>query len=265
MLLALLAALLAFFYRGYRSRKHALHLEQVVEERTLQLKQVNEGLDWLANHDNLTRLSNRHHVQNIIQDFAEQTHLEPMGVVILDLDHFKKINDQFGHALGDQALSDFSLMLTEQVSSHHTPARWGGEEFVVLCPKTSLEDLLQLVQQVLQQCQQLNLTTDDQQTVAIRCSVGFIHCDDLPAAAEVPNFVEKAIQLADQALYEAKQQGRNQAHGYVICEAHQQRSINRYLTDTQQALAAGHLREVSFTASDELPADNSQTESTQQP
>ena len=188
-----------------------------------------------------------------------------MGVIILDLDHFKKINDQFGHALGDQALKDFSSMLMDQVSPHHTTARWGGEEFVVICPKTHAQQLMQLIQRILQQSQGLNLTTEDQQSVAIRCSVGFIHCDDLPAAEDVPNFVEKSIQLADQALYEAKQKGRNQAHGYLICEAHQQRSINRYLTDTQQALARGHLKEMSFTAADELPTGMTVSESHHQP
>ncbi len=247
LLMSLFAALLALFYRGYRSRKHAMYLEQLVQERTQQLETVNEGLDWLANHDNLTRLSNRHHMQQIIKDFALAKHTASMGVIIIDLDHFKKINDQFGHALGDQALVEFSAMLIGLVDKHHTTARWGGEEFVVLCPQTSLPALKDLVLHLLNACQKLNLKTEENHQVAIRCSVGFIHCSDLPAATETPDFIEKSIQLADQALYEAKQNGRNQAHGYLIKQPHQQRSINRYLLDTQRALADGHLEHISWT------------------
>jgi diguanylate cyclase (GGDEF)-like protein len=259
MLMTLLAVLLAFFYRGYRSRKRAHFLEQIVQERTRQLEEVNQGLDWLANHDNLTGLSNRHHMQQIIQDFAGNKNAEPMGVIIIDLDHFKKINDQFGHALGDQALIKFSRLLKDLVDKRHTTARWGGEEFVVLCPATSLQDTQQLVIQILKHCQQLNLLTEEQHKVAIRCSLGFIHCADLPPPDEVPNFIEKSIQLADQALYEAKQQGRNQAQGYLMTQPHQQRSINRYLLDTQQALANGQLQQLALSADGPMDAKQAST------
>ena len=212
--LVIAAILSAFFYRNYRSKQHALHLENTVLERTKQLNKLNKGLEWLANHDNLTRLANRNHVHNKIEQLQKTSHLGQLGILIIDLDYFKKINDKYGHSAGDVALKVFAQMLQKIIRKDQIASRWGGEEFLIICPQIDAKRLEQIAQEIIQDCRKLDIVISRNQSIALNCSIGFALTPLTQNQNEKLPW-EKTLQLADLALYDAKQSGRNRAIGYV--------------------------------------------------
>lgn len=235
-LLVLACLVAAWIYRTWRIRQHALHLEKTVKDRTQQLEDVNSGLDWLANHDSLTRLANRHHVQNVLKSFQSIKKITPMGVVVIDLDYFKSINDQFGHGVGDVTLQLFSAMLKKSVHPKHTVARWGGEEFLIICSKIQLDALKVLTENILEQCRVLHIPAGLNQTAPLNCSIGFVHLTQLDAQSDITKQLEQCIQLADKALYSAKHQGRDQICGYTVNYPLGELKLNDYISDPAEAI-----------------------------
>lgn len=126
-----------------------------------------------------------------------------MSVLLCDLDHFKLINDRFGHDAGDRVLTDFATLLRTSVRSHDTVIRWGGEEFLVILPGCDHLGAAGLADRLLAACPGAcrgELPPDVSQTTSIGIAV-------YPAAARTP---EALIGAADDALYRAKREGRNQ-------------------------------------------------------
>ncbi len=204
----------AFFYRNHRSKLHALNLENTVLERTKQLHEVNKGLEWLANHDSLTHLANRNHVHNKLDELHETGHTRQLGILIIDLDYFKAINDKHGHSAGDVVLKVFAQMLQKVTRKEQLASRWGGEEFLVICPQIDAQRLEHVAQEIIHYCQQLKIIISRDETISLNCSIGFA----LTPLDHDPNENlpwEKTIQLADMALYDAKHSGRNCAIGYI--------------------------------------------------
>jgi diguanylate cyclase (GGDEF)-like protein len=209
--LVLISVLGVFFYRIHRSKQHAIKLENTVKQRTEELEKVNKGLEWLANHDSLTRLANRHQVQLTLTQLQKNQPQLKLGLIIIDLDYFKSINDNYGHAAGDIVLQEFSKMLKDLIDKDQMASRWGGEEFLIVCPNTDSEKLERLVLQILDACMNLEFAIDTEDAVQLRCSIGFTN---MPTGlTEMP--WERVIQLADMALYSAKHNGRNRGVGYI--------------------------------------------------
>lgn len=234
MILALFIA--AWIYRSWRSRIHAHQLEELVQERTQQLEEVNRGLDWMANHDSLTRLANRHHVQHVLKKFNNVKSLTPFGVIVIDIDHFKTINDRFGHSVGDATLQLFSAMLKKLINPKHTVARWGGEEFLIISPKTQLEKLTNTVEGIIEQSRRLIIPTGLKQTTQLRCSIGFVHLNQLNSQSDITNQMEQCIQLADKALYTAKSNGRDQFCGYIVNYPLGELTLKDYIGDPAESI-----------------------------
>jgi len=209
MVLALLIG--AFYLRNKRSALHAIKLENMVAKRTQQLEELNHGLEWYANHDSLTRLANRNQVhQKLSQLKPSQSELQ-LGIIVIDLDYFKSINDNYGHSMGDKALEVFANMLNQMVRDDQIAARWGGEEFLVVCPKISETRLKEFAKQILNHCRDIKIPLECGSSIKMRCSLGFT----LTIQSQQQLNWEKAIQLADLALYNAKHSGRDCGVGYV--------------------------------------------------
>ena len=228
-------------YRNRLSQQRAVQLETTVHERTRQLEKLNEGLDWLANHDNLTHLANRNQVHQRLAAWQADDPTVQLGIVVIDLDHFKAVNDQFGHAAGDQALEVFASMLHGHVRTDQIAARWGGEEFLVVCPRIESGRLQSLANQLLVHCRNLDIQLHQGKSLQLRCSLGFAMTP--PNGADLP--WEKILQLADLALLEAKQSGRDRAIGYFW----KQRmtppwDLDRILAERDQAVRSGLLQRV---------------------
>lgn len=161
----------------------------------------------LSMTDSLTGLSNRRHfLQGVQRELhLAQRHQQPMALLILDVDHFKRVNDLYGHSMGDQVLIEISQCCTQALRTTDLLARWGGEEFVVLLPNTHREHAHQLAERVREAVANLAQLRARSEAVRVTISVGV-------ACAEPGQTVtlDVLVQTADRALYEAKRGGRNQ-------------------------------------------------------
>jgi diguanylate cyclase (GGDEF)-like protein len=189
------------------------------------LRQSEELYRQLSITDPLTGIFNRRH-------FYHQARLElaracryghPLAVIMLDLDHFKRINDIYGHAVGDQVLQAVTQAVRQVLRVVDLFARYGGEEFIILLPETDLQAASLTAERLRRQIagQPLHL---DQQLIKVTISLGACAFD--PSVAILPPTPESLdflINLADQALYEAKNSGRNRTvmadAGLKLCSA----------------------------------------------
>ncbi|GGY44440.1 hypothetical protein GCM10011297_16750 [Bacterioplanes sanyensis] len=165
-------------------------------------KQLEQRLLALASHDDLTGLLNR---RAGYDQFEQQLQLAgryhtPLSVALLDIDHFKRINDQYGHQQGDQVLQRVAELLTSRLRRTDILMRWGGEEFLLLMPHTHLMDGHHLCQQL---CQQLADEHWSHSAEAVTLSIGLTSVQ--PGGGNIAELVHHA----DQALYRAKAAGRN--------------------------------------------------------
>ena len=173
-------------------------LEQKVQERT-------EALERLTQTDALTGLLNRRGMtqQLSLEHQRLQREGEPFGLIWLDLDHFKGINDRYGHASGDQALMTTANIITEVLRPYDHAARWGGDEFLILIRTDDQQLLDQLGERLCQAvAAQQEVLDQQQQPIALTLSAGSY-------LARNHDSLESILAAADQALYQAKRHGRN--------------------------------------------------------
>ena len=169
------------------------------------LKRTNELLLELSNTDHLTGLFNRRYLMEALEK-EFQRNLRKGGnlsLILLDIDHFKKVNDTYGHLQGDVVLNKVALQLQKELRSYDIAARYGGEEFVALLPDATLKEALFVAERVRQTVQQTKFN-GVLASLAITVSMG-IATLPTPEGTTVDNF----IKMADDALYRAKANGRN--------------------------------------------------------
>ena len=168
-------------------------------------KMMEAQLERLARTDVLTSLGNR-------RDFYEQAgreiahakrHGDALSLLLMDIDHFKKINDTFGHAAGDEVLRKLSRSLGSALRETDLPARLGGEEFAVLMPRTPTEAAMAVAERLRHTLEQVTVPLDDGQVIRFTVSIGVSRWQDTDAS------VDATLHRADEALYRAKHGGRN--------------------------------------------------------
>jgi len=156
--------------------------------------------DSLASTDFLTGVMNRRSFIKIAKSEIKRSerHATPLSLIFCDIDHFKVINDKYGHAIGDQVLKEFCQLLQENLRSHDYIGRWGGEEFIILAPETELSLAEQLSEKLRKRIMDFSIQSVNQ----ITTSFGI--------AEKQPNeSFDKLCERADKALYKAKENGRN--------------------------------------------------------
>jgi two-component system chemotaxis response regulator CheB len=174
------------------------------------LDRANKELTLLSVTDGLTRAYNHRHFQERVRiEFsrAERYHTL-LSCVLLDLDHFKKVNDTYGHPVGDMVLIRIVEILTESVRDEDLVARYGGEEFVLLLPETGGGRALTLAQRIRERVEQEEILLEDGSKLKFTVSLGVSHYE--PGGEKVRSS-DQLIGLADKALYKAKENGRNRA------------------------------------------------------
>lgn len=178
-----------------------------------ELQQALEQVQQLATRDALTGLYNRRHMQEKLVYAAQRYHRygERFTVALIDLDHFKRINDEHGHKVGDQALMAFGLAATMVLRDTDTLARWGGEEFLFLMPNTSPQKALIALERVRDALISISVS-DAVPHLRLRFSAGV-------ALYQGRERTEGTLERADQALYRAKSEGRNRSVVAPGCEA----------------------------------------------
>lgn len=198
LLLILLIATLIHLRTLYLKRQ-ARQLQQQIDEHTRDLRAANQRLDQLAGTDSLTGAYNR---RRFVELVSEQMNSDrPFCIAIFDLDHFKKINDTYGHLAGDRVIRTAVKLITQYSRQRDLVGRYGGEEFVLCLPESSAQDALETAERV-RQAFVANLVTYKGQSIAVTISAGV-------ACRRTGESIEQLLSRADHALYEAKNKGRN--------------------------------------------------------
>lgn len=186
------------------------YIEEILEKEQ-QVSETNKKLEHLAMHDGLTGIYNRRYFDAKL----EQEHIrylrykEPYCLAMLDLDLFKKVNDTYGHDIGDKVLIDFTDRVTKQLRETDLFARLGGEEFGLLMPLTSEINALILMERIRNHIQSIPCVVNNFR-IDYSVSIGLVEVKEINDMHDVL----KQLTLADKALYEAKRTGRNRVHVY---------------------------------------------------
>ena len=171
-----------------------------------ELMETNKRLELLSITDGLTKLYNHRYLQDeLARAFEEsQRYQRPLSLAIIDIDFFKKVNDSYGHAVGDEVLKGVAKIFQESIRATDLAARYGGEEFAVMMPETELDDAITFAEKIRMLIE----------VAAMRTSVGPLHITVSVGVAAVPrtkiHTAKELIVAADKALYRAKRNGRNQ-------------------------------------------------------
>lgn len=186
-----------------------------------QLRLANQRLEQLAQTDDLTGCANRRHFfQRGNLEFKEAIRYNwPLSVVAIDIDHFKSVNDQYGHASGDRVLESFAALLRRGLRDPDLAARIGGEEFLILLPGTDKTGALLLAERLREETESSPVITEMGQ-IGVRASFGVA---DL-ASTGATDF-SGLISCADTALYQAKQDGRNRVVE-AVAESHMKSALH---------------------------------------
>ena len=194
-------------------------LEDKINERTLALENTNESfndqigirrvvekqLEYLADYDELIKLPKR---TLFIEDIKKSLHQAKrndslLGVLFIDLDRFKNINDSYGHAIGDEVIKIICKIIKGSLSDKAIFARLGGEEFSILCHSTSKETVIQMMEDIRKKIKTIEVIADNKESVKFTISEGVSKAKD-----DTKN-IDELLKEADKALYEAKDSGRN--------------------------------------------------------
>lgn len=173
-----------------------LTISTVFWEQRNNLKAATEA----ATHDPLTRLGNRRSFQSTLDsELSRQWRYRmPLSLMMFDIDHFKVVNDQYGHKMGDQVLEKLARLASDQLRAHDAIARWGGEEFVILLPETDQEGARIRAERLRAEVENFSFIEGHPVTISIGVA------EARPGTAPID-----LVETADQALYVAKNTGRN--------------------------------------------------------
>ena len=200
------------FLQLLKEYKHLLYsfnrVTRVSDGYQKSLMETNEYLNRAARKDALTGISNRRNMLDLLSEEVKRANRydHPVSTILIDIDHFKKVNDTYGHGVGDKVLVEVARTLGGGLRDTDTVARWGGEEFLISLPHTGIEDAVKVADK-LRLAVSGDSVVEGEERIHITISAGV-------AEYEVGTTVENLISLADRALYEAKEQGRNR-----VCRA----------------------------------------------
>lgn len=172
----------------------------VLKDKMENIQSYSDRLEYLANRDSLTGLWNRRKMDQILLSETERSsrYGSSLSVVMVDIDHFKNVNDNFGHEVGDTVLSSIAALMKNCTRAGDSVGRWGGEEFLVVLPETDVKGALEYAERMRSAVED-NVFHDD---IRITSSFGVTQ---YRSGEPVNEFVARA----DEALYDAKEKGRN--------------------------------------------------------
>lgn len=167
---------------------------------TRELEEAKEELTVLSTTDYLTKLNNRKNIDSILKmnENLYKRYKDDFSVILLDIDDFKKVNDTYGHLVGDNVLIEFANILTKFTRQTDIVGRWGGEEFIIICPKTNIDDVLILAENL-----KHKISSHNFQTVGVKtASIGITSFKENDTITEF-------LARVDDAMYLAKSNGKN--------------------------------------------------------
>lgn len=199
------------------TKENESHLAERLDKQLRQLNKVarisdhyqkmmhdlNIALREASTHDPLTGLGNRRLLVERLKEESDRSrrYSRPLSIAMLDIDHFKQVNDEHGHELGDQVLVEVSRIMEEQVRDQDLCGRWGGEEFLIILPETHVDAACRVLERVRDNIAALQVQIGEQ-SIGITVSIGVAEHEDEEAYSDT-------INQADWALLTAKRSGRN--------------------------------------------------------
>jgi diguanylate cyclase (GGDEF)-like protein len=178
---------------------------RLIDQQTEKLILSEANIRQASTRDHLTNLYNRQYLDETLEREIKRVgrkHL-PLGVIMLDIDHFKRINDTFGHAAGDTVLQEFGKLFSGQARLSDIACRYGGEEFVLILPEASLDVTLAWAERLQEKVRHLKLEHKNQSLGSLTISLGVAVFPDHGVTSEA------VLKSADTALYRAKNEGRD--------------------------------------------------------
>lgn len=198
LLLTVTFIIIIFFliYRQFLMKKTNKKFQELYEE----IRRKNQQLNIISELDSLTGLKNRRAIDRLIKNELDRSsrYGTPISILLIDVDHFKRVNDTYGHNIGDVVLSEISQLLKENVRSTDSVSRWGGEEFLILAANINLQETLKFGEKIRRKIEEFNFTEIEGLTVSIGIS------QHRPGET-----FNKLYERVDEALYSAKDKGRN--------------------------------------------------------
>jgi polar amino acid transport system substrate-binding protein len=194
------AALIIYLYRLQTFTQKMQDANQRLARVEHELREKNTLLHQVSITDKLTGVYNRHHLDCVLALEFEHArrYQRPLSIVLFDLDRFKRINDQHGHQVGDYVLTEFAQLAGDNVRRSDTFGRWGGEEFLLICPELTANQAADVANKIRRLLSQRQWPLGFKQTV----SAGVCERGDLQS-------VDQFICDVDRQLYRAKARGRN--------------------------------------------------------
>lgn len=192
------------FYRLYQKAQRERNLVRTLEHKQNLLEEERNALGVLADTDPLTGIANRSGLYAQMDKWRTAPEaarpVNNIGVLLLDIDHFKKLNDTYGHDMGDKILKAFAAAVSANLREEDIFARWGGEEFVILCRNRTSEGLRSFAEKIRLLTQQFIFGADAEISITVSIGVTLMGPEEA---------VDESLKRADQALYRAKENGRN--------------------------------------------------------
>ncbi|MBI1890557.1 MAG: GGDEF domain-containing protein [Burkholderiales bacterium] len=189
----------------FRHARITSRLFQFITALTEQVEQANQQLVYQAEHDGLTGALNRRALDAKIESELSRSERygRTLAVVMFDLDHFKRFNDDFGHAAGDLVLKSVVAAVNQVMRGSDTLYRYGGEEFLLLLPEATIKGAVSVAEKARARIEAMNLSYDGQKLPTVTISLG-VSCYPMQGKDS-----RSLIKMADAALYQSKEQGRN--------------------------------------------------------
>ncbi len=214
-----------------------------MERETLRLKAANQELQKRVLHDPLTKIYNRAFLEDALRRETDRCRrlAEPIGLVFIDVDKFKSLNDTYGHAFGDVVLQKVARTMQTTLRGADLLARYGGEEFVALIMKPSLEGTHIVAERLRQAVENEVIELDGARipvTVSLGCAIGIPNRED-------DEFIKQLIEASDKAMYLAKSNGRNQTQFFNLLDEADQQLLERSneLRFSSWLVKCGHFEE----------------------
>lgn len=223
----LAASLTEKWHLAQQARLTMAELEQLVETRTASLQleilerkecerkllEARDALEYQATHDPTTGLMNRSALNDALERelSRSQRNVDSFAIMLVDIDHFKQVNDNHGHQTGDTVLKEVAEQLQNSVRPYDIVGRYGGEEFLILLPECCVDEAMDVADRVRRSVSEAIFEIGDT-AIPITISLGLTACD-----GKKPVNVDSLIRHADDALYQAKKNGRNRV---IVSEEH---------------------------------------------
>ena len=257
--LAVLMIVVVIFLNRRRRAVRKAEIKRLIDEKTAELQIKNNVLKEAVMKDPLTGLMNRRYmfdveerkIRRFIESRDRKIHLMDnrnlfekndivYGVVMMDIDHFKRVNDLYGHDAGDMVLKGVAEVMQESVRADDILIRWGGEEFLIVLKNIPLNKMIEVVKKVRKAIEKHTFTTQSGTTLWVTVSMGVVF---LPFFSSDPKLIafENIITLADMALYHSKDNGRDMATFVVPGEKVPEtpEDVSSMLTSSEFAMVNG--------------------------